>query len=162
VTRPERELHVRRLLGSLEEHRIDYVLFGAVGAGLYGHVRATADLDIIVAADAENLDRVTAWLESLDTVLKLNPQRPFGPRERWGMQKGSNATVLTRLGQVDLVQKLPGLPAWEVVVRDCEHYDVDGMRVRVLNRRTLIELKRRRGSLQDIADIAAIEALEEL
>jgi hypothetical protein len=32
----------------------------------------------------------------------------------------------------------------------------------VLNRRTLIELKRRRGSAQDLADIEAIAQLEEL
>jgi hypothetical protein len=36
------------------------------------------------------------------------------------------------------------------------------MRVRVLNRRTFIELKRRRGSHQDLADIEAIEMLGEL
>jgi len=36
------------------------------------------------------------------------------------------------------------------------------MSVPVINRKTLIELKRLRGSHLDLADIAAIESLEEL
>jgi hypothetical protein len=75
---------------------------------------------------------------SIGAVLKLNPARPFGARERWGMHKGWNATVVTSLGQIDAVQ----FP--------------------VINRLTLIDLKRRRGSHLDLADIEAIERLAEL
>jgi hypothetical protein len=78
------------------------------------------------------------------------------------MHKGSNATVLTSLGQIDLVQRLPGLPEWEQTIGEAEVYEIDGLEVRVLNRRTLIELKRRRGSNLDLADIAAIELLPDL
>jgi hypothetical protein len=35
------------------------------------------------------------WMISVNAMLKLNPARPFGPRERWGMHKGSNSTFLT-------------------------------------------------------------------
>lgn len=90
---------------------------------------------------------------SIDAVLKLNPKPRFGPRQRWAMHKGSNATVLTPLGQIDVVQRLPGLPAWPDLVAAAEVYEVDGRTVRVMNRATLIELKRRRGSQQDLADI---------
>ena len=94
-------------------------------------------------------------------MLKVNP-RPFGARERWGMRKGSNATVLTPLGQVDIVQRMPGLPEWPQLIEEAELYEIEGMRVPVLNRRTLIELKRRRGSHLDLADVEAIRALDEL
>ena len=128
----------------------------------YGYVRNTEDLDVVVAADLENLDRVAAWLMSIDAVLKLKPARRFGSRERWGMHKGSNATVLTSLGQIDIVQHLPGLPAWPQLIEEAELYEIDDLRVPVLNRRTLIELKRLRGSHLDLSDIEAIEALDEL
>jgi hypothetical protein len=153
---------LRELLRSLREHEVDCILFGAAGLLFYGYARHTEDLDLIVSPDRENLERVTTWLRSLDAALKLNPERSFGAREQWRLQKGANATVLTRLGQVDIVQTLPGLAPWDELVRDCEEYEVDDMRVRVLNRRTLIELKRRRGSAQDLADIEAIAQLEEL
>ncbi|OAI39309.1 hypothetical protein AYO39_00495 [Actinobacteria bacterium SCGC AG-212-D09] len=153
---------LRGLLQGLHEHRVDYVLFGALAMVFYGFVRNTEDFDVVVAPNQENLDRVAEWLISVDAVLKLNPQRRFGPRERWGMHKGSNATVLSKLGQIDIVQKLPGLPDWAVLVAQAEVYELDGQRIRVMNRATLIELKRRRRSGQDLADIEAIEQLDEL
>jgi hypothetical protein len=150
------------LVRGLHEHRVDYVLFGALAMLFYGYVRTTEDLDIVVAPDQENLNRVAEWLMSIEAVLKLNPKRRFGPRERWAMHKGSNATVLSSLGQIDVVQKLPGMPAWPQLVEDAEVYEIEGMTVHVMNRSTLIELKRRRGSHLDLADIEAIERLAEL
>ena len=153
---------LRGLLRRLREHDVDYVLFGALAMVFYGYVRNTEDLDIAIDPEPENLDRVTEWLRSIDAMLKLKPSRPFGARKPWGMQKGSNATVVTSLGQVDVVQQLPGMPDWPQLIAEAELYEIEGMRVRVMNRRTLIELKRLRGSNQDFADIEAIELLADL
>jgi hypothetical protein len=153
---------LRGLLRGLHEGEVEYVVLGAMGMLFYGYVRNTEDLDVAVNPTQANLDRVADWLMSVNAVLKLNPARPFGSRERWGMQKGSNATVLTALGQIDVVQRLPGMPEWPRLIDEAELYEIEGMRVPVINRRTLIDLKRRRGSHLDLADIEAIEALEEL
>jgi hypothetical protein len=155
-------VNLRELLRGLQDHQIECVLTGAAAMIFYGYVRNTEDLDVVVAPDQENLDRVTDWLISLDAVLKLNPQRRFGAREQWGLHKGSNATVLTSLGQVDVMQQLPGLPDWPTLVSEAEVYEVEGQTVRVMSRSTWAELKRRRGSPQDLADIDAIERLAEL
>jgi hypothetical protein len=153
---------LRGLLCGLHDHNVEYVLTGALAMIFYGYVRNSEDLDLVVAPDQQNLDRVTEWLISIDAVLKLNPQRRFGPRERWGLHKGSNATVLTSKGQVDVVQRLPGLPEWSELLGEAELYEIDDLQVPVINRATLIELKRRRGSHLDLADIEAIERLAEL
>jgi len=102
---------LRGLLRRLHEHEVDYVLFGALAMVFYGYVRNTEDLEIAIAPEPENLDRVTEWLKSIDAMLKLNPSRRC---------------------------------------------------VQVMNRQTVIELKRRRGSNLDLADIEAIELLAEL
>jgi hypothetical protein len=146
----------------LHRHQVEHVVFGAVALGFYGHVRATVDLDLIVRPDEQNLRRVHDWLVELDAHLLFRPARRFGSRERWEMLKGSNASVLTRLGQVDIVQRLPGLPEWERLVAESERYELGDITVAVLARSTLIELKRRRGSGQDMADIEAIELLDRL
>jgi len=153
---------MRGLIRGLHSHDVEYILFGALAMILYGYVRTTEDLDVLIAPEQENLDRVAEWLISIDAVLKLNPNRRFGPRERWGLHKGSNATVLTTLGQVDVVQRLPGLPDWPQLMEEAELYEIEDLTVPVLNRATLIELKRRRGSHLDLADIEAIELLDEL
>jgi predicted nucleotidyltransferase len=160
VSRPQRELRLIELLRSLHESSVEHVVFGAVAVGFYGHVRATVDLDIVVRPTEENLYLVHDWLVSIDAHLILNPARRFGPRERWQMLKGSNATVLTDLGQVDVVQRMPGLPDWETLVRESERYAYEDMTLTVMARSTLIELKKRRSSPQDLVDIEAIEQLD--
>lgn len=66
------------------------------------------------------------------------------------------------MGDAQGLQRLPGLPEWSQLVKEAEVYEVDDMRVQVLSRATLIDLKRRRGSHQDLADIEAIQALDDL
>lgn len=66
------------------------------------------------------------------------------------------------MGQVDVVQRLTGMPEWPQLIDEAEVYEIEEMRVHVISRRTLIELKRRRGSNLDLADIEAIELLPEL
>jgi hypothetical protein len=158
----EPNVDARGLLRGLHEHEVEYVLFGALAMIFYGYVRTTEDLDILVNSERANLDRVAEWLMSMKAVLKLNPARQFGPRERWGMHKGANATVLSPMGQIGVVQRLPGLPEWSQLSEEAEIYEIDGMQVPIINRRTLIELKRRRGSHLDLADIEAIELLDQL
>jgi hypothetical protein len=136
-----RPVDLRGVLGSLHDHRVDYVLFGSAAMLFYGYIRATEDIDLVVRDSEENLRRVHDWLVSLDAHLALRPARRFGARERWGMLKGSNVTVLTSCGQLDVVQRLPGLPDWDRLAADSELYEREGMRIQVMNRRTLIELK---------------------
>lgn len=59
-------------------------------------------------------------------------------------------------------ENLDRVTEWPQLIAEAELYEIEGMRVRVMNRRTLIELKRLRGSNQDLADIEAIELLADL
>lgn len=141
---------LRGLLRGLHENGVEYVVFGAIAMIFYGYVRSTEEFDIVLNPERENIERMVDWLGSL------------GPRERCGLDEGSNATVLTPLGRIDIVQRLAGLPEWSRLVDEAEVYEIEDMRVQVLNRHTLIDLKRRRGSHLDLADIDAIEQLAEL
>jgi hypothetical protein len=84
---------LRNLIRGLHDHKVEYLLFGAIAMVFYGYVRNSEDLHIVVSPELENLDRVAEWLISIDAVLKLNPKRAFGSRERWGMHKGSNDAI---------------------------------------------------------------------
>lgn len=158
----EQLVDLRGILQGLHDHKVDYVLFGSTAMVFYGFVRNTEDVDIVVAGEESNLGRVHDWLVSIDAHLKLNPQRRFGARERWRMVKGANATVLTSRGQLDVVQTIEGMPPFEQLVSEGEVFELEGLRVPVMSRHTLIELKRRRGSHQDLADVEAIERLDQL
>jgi len=158
----EQLLDLRGILQGLHDHKIDHVLFGATAMLFYGFVRNTEGVDIVVAGDEANLRRVHDWLVSIEAHLALRPHRRVGPRERWAMFKGENATVITTCGQIDVVQQIEGMPPFARLASESEMFEREGMRVRVMSRTTLVELKHRRGSPQDLADIEAIEQLDHL
>lgn len=56
---------VRKVLEALEREKVDYVVFGAVAINLLGLPRATEDLDIFVAPDGANIERLKAALRSV-------------------------------------------------------------------------------------------------
>jgi hypothetical protein len=158
VNRPLRELRVVDLLAALKAVDLDFIVFGAVAVGIHGHVRGTADVDIVIAPDPENLKRLTDWLVADSAVLLLNPNRRFAEQEAEAVLAGSNASVLTSYGALDAVQRLPGLPPWGLLERAAIEIDFEGLRLKVIDRDTLIALKRSRGTHQDLADIERLEA----
>ena len=152
-------LNLRGLLRGLHKHEVRYLVSGAMAMVFYGYVRNTEDLDLIVDPDPENLDRVADWLTAAGATLRLNPMSSFSQRERTGLHRGAKVSVLTSLGQVDIDQQLPGLPEFSALAERAELYETDGMKVPVLDRETLMALKRTRGSFLDRADIEAIERI---
>lgn len=147
------------LLASLREAEVDFLVFGAVALAFYGHVRGTQDLDVIVDPSPANLRRLVTWLGEHEARLALNPARQFGDTEAEAVRKGANATLMTDLGQLDIVQRLPGLGPWSVLRSAAEEYRIDDRTVLVIDRQTLIRRKRARATAQDLADVEAIERL---
>jgi len=162
VVRPLAELRLIELLRSLHDRQVEHVVSGAVALGFYGHVRGTANLDIIVRPSVDNLRGVHDWLVELEGHMADDPSLRFGARQRSKMFRGLDAAVVTKLGQVDVVQKLPGLPGWNQLLADSERYELDELSVAVIARSTLIALKEKRASPQDLADIEAIRLLDRL
>ena len=52
----------REFLRLLSSHKVRYLLVGGYAVGYYGYPRATADMDIWVATDSENVGKVIAAL----------------------------------------------------------------------------------------------------
>ena len=75
-------------------------------------MRAIEDLDIVPNPDPANLDRLCQTLETLEATLLLNPARRFGAREGWLLRRGSNVSLATSLGDLDVIRMLPEVPEW--------------------------------------------------
>lgn len=60
-----------RILAVLDQHGVEYVLVGGVGARIHGAVRATADIDCVPATDEENLQRLADALAELGARLRV-------------------------------------------------------------------------------------------
>ena len=62
------------------------------------------------------------------------------------LYQGRNLTVTTRLGDLDVVQRLPGIPTWEQLAAEAEATTLGDLPVEVCSRTHLIAMKRARAS----------------
>src|SRR4051812_22531000 len=141
------------LVRVLGDDRVAFVVIGGVAVAAHGYVRATEDLDVVPDPDRDNLDRLGNALVSIDARLAADPQRELGAAERLALYQGRNLTLTTRLGDVDVVQRLPGVPGYAALAADAERSTIGGVPIAVCSRAHLIAMKTARGSAQDRADL---------
>lgn len=55
----------KRILAAFDRHKVDYVVGGGMALAAQGLVRATRDLDVVVAAETRNVDRLKTALREL-------------------------------------------------------------------------------------------------
>jgi len=63
-------MDTRRLLKSLKDHKVDFVVIGATAFPVYGYARATLDTDIFVRPTRENIVRTMAALRAFGYDLR--------------------------------------------------------------------------------------------
>ena len=97
---------VQQVLAALEREQVRYVVFGAVALALHGLPRATEDLDLFIAPDRENIERLKVALRSVfndphiddisaDDLLGEYPAIQYAPPEG-----PFHIDLLTRLGEM--------------------------------------------------------------
>jgi len=57
-------MDTEKLLKSLKENKVDFVVIGATAFPVYGYARATLDIDIFVKAEMENIKRLKKALQN--------------------------------------------------------------------------------------------------
>jgi hypothetical protein len=146
------------LLKALVEDRLEFVVIGGIAVAAHGFVRATEDLDIVPSPEATNLDRLVNRLVLLDARLTLAPDRVPGADERRALKQGRNLSVTTTLGELDVVQRLPGVPCFAELAERAVIVAPFGWSLRVASRADLVAMKRVRGSALDRADLEHLDS----
>jgi hypothetical protein len=150
------------LVAALNSGDVRFVVIGAVAVGAHCYIRATQDLDIVPEPKHENLDRLGNGEVRLDARLSAD-QRPQIDREiRHALYAGRSLTLTTKLGDLDVVQRLPGIPSWRALESTAETTSLGGEPLIVCSREHPVAMKRAGHSLQDQADLEALEADREL
>ena len=130
------EDRLRALFRALAKHKVAYAVFGAVALGLHGLARATADLDLFVPADRDNVERLKAALRAVfddPSIEEITADDLCGsyPAVRYHPPDGFELDILTRLGEAFGYEDL-----------EIEEREYDGVAVRVVTARTLWRLKK--------------------
>lgn len=126
----------KKVLAALEREQVRYVVFGAVALNLLGLPRATEDLDIFIAPERDNVERLKVALRSVfddpcidqitaDDLLGEYPAVQYAPPD-----EGFHIDILTRLGERFAFETL-----------DSQRIDVDGLTVSVVTLEQLHRMK---------------------
>jgi hypothetical protein len=138
---------LKRLLSAMEQHRVTYAVCGAVALNLHGLARFTEDLDIFVAPEPANIDRLKAALMSVVTDPEIDQITAVDllgeyPAVQYVPPDGSfRLDILTRLGD-----------AFSFGDLEIERLPFDDLTVSVVTARTLYRMKKDTVRLKDRAD----------
>jgi hypothetical protein len=141
----------KRVLAALEREGVRYVVFGAVAINLLGLARATEDLDLFIAPEPENIERLKTALRSVfsdPSIDEISAEDLLGdyPAVQYNPPTGEfHLDILTRLGEAFRFQDLEAV-----------RIDLDGLLVSVASPRTLYRMKRDTVRLKDRGDAEAL------
>lgn len=145
-----------RLLSTLVEHQVDFVVIGAVALVLHGSSRVTRDLDICYSRQPSNLERLATALTPFAPTLRGAPSTLPFTLDAPTLKSGLNFTLTSSAGDIDLFGEVTGIGTYAVVERLSAWTLVYRQQVRVLTLEGLERAKKAAGRLKDLLDLAEI------
>lgn len=135
----------KEFLKLLNAHQVEYLLIGGYAVGYYGYPRATADMDIWIAANTANADRIVAVLKEFGfNPAELSPQLFL---KEW---------QVVRLGvppvRIEIATTISGVNFSECYEQRIED-ELDGVKVNLISLKHLKLNKEASGRHQDLADL---------
>ena len=153
------------LLQSLSDEQVQYVLVGGLAVQLHGFLRATFDIDLVLAMNDENLSRFIAVAQRYGLVpvipVPMDSLRNASLIDQWHREKGMLAFALR--------EPHIGGSVVDVLVRSDVSYDrlianavageLFGRKVWIASIDDLLVMKRIANRSKDQLDIAALEKI---
>ena len=142
----------KELLSVLSAHDVRFLVVGAYAVSVHAQPRATKDLDLLVSASGDNLDRVATALEHFGAPPNVvDAAKKLGPIE------------VVYLGappvRIDILRTADGIDDVDATLGRAVLVSVGDLPIRVLALDDLIANKRAAGRLQDLADVALLERI---
>ena len=149
------------LLAALGDCKVEYIVVGGAAAIAHGSARLTQDLDIVYRRTPGNLDRLVAALAAHKPYLRGAPAGLPFIWEREALRRGLNFTLITSLGDIDLLGEIPGGGTWEDLHAGAIELSVFGTSCLCLSLPQLIRAKVAAGRPKDLEALAELEAIQE-
>ena len=135
----------KEFLRSFNDHDVEYLLIGGYAVGYHGYPRATADIDVWVASNRSNADRIVEALKAFGfDVPELTPAL-FLEEHR-----------IVRMGRaplrIEISMSIDGVE-FEACYRERIVDTIEGLEISIINLEHLKQNKRASGRLKDLADL---------
>jgi len=145
------------ILEGLIEADVEFILVGGLAAVVQGAPVTTLDIDIVHNRSSENIARLLAFLKSIDAVHRRPDNSVVRPKEE-DISGTGHALFTTRLGPLDVLAVIEEGRAYQDLLEHTVEIEFRGHTVRVLDLKTLVELKR---TSRDPKDKQRLPVLEE-
>jgi len=150
-------LDLSSVLEGLIKADIEFILVGGLAAVVQGAPVTTMDVDIVHNQSSENIAKLLGFLKSIDAFHRRPDDKVIRPKE--GDISGmGHALFTTRLGPLDVLAAVEEGRTYEDLIEYTVGIEFRGHTVRVLNLKTLVELKR---TSRDPKDRQSLPVLEE-
>lgn len=141
------------VFGALVREQVDFVVIGSMAMAAHGLARATRDLDLFIAPDRDNVERLKTALRflfddpNIDQVEAAELAGDYPAVEYIPPHGRYSLDILTRLGEAF---------SWSDLRIGSQPIEFAGMTVRVATPQMLYQMKRDTVRPQDRADAARI------
>jgi predicted nucleotidyltransferase len=150
-----------KLLPTLVNADVDFILIGGVAGIVHGSARATYDVDLVYSRADQNIERLARALASSSPRLRDAPSDlPF----RWDtktIRNGLNFILSTDLGDLDLFGEVLGGGTYDDLLPHSFDVEGFGVRFKCLDLPNLIRIKEATGRAKDREAIAELRVLLE-
>jgi len=137
----------RDFIQCLNSNNVRYLLVGGWAVGMYGHPRATKDIDFLIAIEDKNL-------EALEKALYAFGGPPIDTEQF--KEKGYVIRIGSSPIQIDIINEADGID-----MNDCYQrksiIKADGIDINVISKEDLIKNKRTSARNIDLADAEKLE-----
>jgi len=135
----------------LNAHNVQYLIVGGYALAFHGHPRYTKDIDVWIAANTENAERMLTVLTDFGFSSLALSLQDFLEEDNI-IQLGFPPNRIDILTSVDGIEFENSTPQSSVI-------EVDGVNIHLIGIHNLIENKTDSGRLQDLADVEKLQAI---
>ncbi|MGB7055990.1 MAG: hypothetical protein WBE28_11795 [bacterium] len=154
-------MKIEDILRSLEKEHIDYAVIGGIAVVLYGYVRFTKDIDLLIDFSEDNVRRFIKVLAALN----FQPGVPIDPldmaderkREEWMREK--NVKVITFYNPESQLLQIDVLITKNLADMKKIRKTLDGFEISLVDYDELLKMKKETARPTDLIDIEKLEEI---
>ena len=150
-----------RLLTTLVEHHVQFVVIGGIAALTHGSSMLTRDLDICYDRGSDNLHALAAALQVLKARLRGVPEDLPFKLDATTLRMGDHFTFTTEAGEFDCLGVPAGTEGYADLIRRAVDVQFGEVTVKVSSLDDLIRMKRAAGRPKDKFALEILGALRD-
>ena len=153
-SKDQRITDLSAIIEGLVKAEIEFILVGGLAAVVQGAPVTTMDVDIVHNRSPENISRLFKFLKSIDAIYRRPDDKIIVPTEE---DFSGHALFSTRLGPLDVLAFIEENKNYNDLLKYTVGIDFRGHVIRVLDIRTIIELKKSSKAHRDKQRLPVLE-----